>query len=196
MIYYKWRFFKSKSWIFRKTQWCVKGSWWYDPNVGFIMKVGAWQGKGLEFVSRLMRIPILVGECKEVNPNTTKLIPIWKLKVISCFIILEQGWSNQTFSQLSFFYIVGKVLKITYLKWGHVFSIWIFETQVKWPIEWLAVKLTIRPIIIRMSNKRVKPFSIWEIDSFLERSSQKLQFFDRKLLNQNPCQGIMNPQKY
>lgn len=160
------------------------------------MKVGPWLGKGLEIVSRLMRIPILVGECKEVKPNTTKLIPIWKLKVISCFIILEQGWSNQTFSQLSFLYMVGKVLKIIYLKWGHVFSIWIFETQVKWPIEWSAVKLTIRPISIRMCNKRVKPFSIWEIDWFLERFFQKLQFSTWKFLNPNPYQGIMNPQKY
>jgi hypothetical protein len=65
------------------------------------MKVGAWQGKGLEIVSRLMHIPISVAECKVVNPNTIKLIPIWELKVFSCFIILEQGWSNQTFSQSS-----------------------------------------------------------------------------------------------
>jgi hypothetical protein len=160
------------------------------------MKVGAWQGKGLKIVSRLMHIPILEGESKEVNPNTTKLIPIWKLKVISCFIILEQGWSNQTFSQLSLLYIVGKVLKIVYLKWGHVFSIWIFETQVKWPTEGSVVKFTIRLIIIWMSIRKVKSFSIWEIDSFLERSFQKLQFFTWKLLNQNPYQGIMNPQKY
>jgi hypothetical protein len=112
----------------------------------------------------------------------------------SCFIILEQAWSNQKNSQSSLLYILGKDLKIIYLKWGHIFSIWIFETQVKWPIEWSAIKLTIRLVIIRMSNKRVKPFSIWEIDSFLERSFQKLQFSPWKLLNQNPYQGIMNPQ--
>ncbi len=50
-----------------------------------------------------------------------------------------------------------------------------FETQVKWPIEWSAIKLTIPLVIIRMPNKRVKPFSIWEIDSFLERPFQGLQ---------------------
>ncbi len=131
-----------------------------------------------------------------MNPNTIKFIPICELKVFSCFIILEQGWSNQTFSQSSLLYIVGNVLKIIDLKSGHIFSIWIFETQVKWPIEWLVIKLTIRVVVIRMSNKRVKPFSIWEIDSFLERSFQELQFSPWKLLNQNPYQGIMNPQKY
>jgi hypothetical protein len=102
----------------------------HDPSLGFTTKTRALKGVGWEcnlgITFTLSEMWMNVREWAHTFPSGLQL---WELEFWWTSEFLENDLKGQNSLYWGFPYIIGKILKIKCLKWGHI-SIWIISTQV------------------------------------------------------------------